>query len=361
MVRARLLLEAHHGAVAVQLRHAELEDRPDHGHRRRRSVLAVEGQQVRQVDVRDPVPVGRAEGPSLQPLLEPVDPPAGRRVEAGVDAVHLHAVGPVLGGHELLDQLPLVAGGHEEAPEALGRVDAHDVPEDRPLPHLHERLRDLLRALLEARAAPAAEYHHVFHALDYGSSLRSGVAPQSRQANRVAARDCALKGRRALRRRLAARGVAAAPSAAPPTRSCSRARTSPPCRASPPATWWRSLGRRLAAGGRAGRRAQAGGLRAGLQHDRHGLHARRSTPTRTPSRAPTRTRTWTPTTRSPSARGRRRPRGAGRRRQPLRRGRGLGREGQPHARTLGGKTKRRLGSTSSSAAATSARAPASSS
>jgi hypothetical protein len=53
-----------------------------------------------------------------------------------------------------------VAEAEHEMAEALLRVDVDHVPEDRLAADLHERLRDRLGVLAQARAPAAAEDHH---------------------------------------------------------------------------------------------------------------------------------------------------------------------------------------------------------
>src|SRR5207248_4470615 len=77
-----------------------------------------------------------------------------------VDAGHAHAGGPRVLRDEALDQLPAVAGREDEASEALHGVQLYDMPEDRHRADLDERLGNLLRALLQPRAAPAAQDRH---------------------------------------------------------------------------------------------------------------------------------------------------------------------------------------------------------
>ena len=60
-------------------------------------------------------------------------------------------------GRELADHLRAVAGGQDEAPEALLRVDPHDVQQDRLAVDVEKRLRQLVGVRIGARAAPAAE------------------------------------------------------------------------------------------------------------------------------------------------------------------------------------------------------------
>src|SRR5205823_2541857 len=59
----------------------------------------------------------------------------------------------------VLDHRTLVTHGQQEAVEAKIRVEFHDVPEDRPLADLNERLRTQFRLLAETHAASAAENH----------------------------------------------------------------------------------------------------------------------------------------------------------------------------------------------------------
>ena len=57
----------------------------------------------------------------------------------------------------LLDHLPFVPQTQHEILEPVVRVELHDVPEDRPISHLHERLGFELALLTQARALSAAE------------------------------------------------------------------------------------------------------------------------------------------------------------------------------------------------------------
>ena len=64
----------------------------------------------------------------------------------------------------------IAAGADQEAAEAVRRVDPDHVPEDRPAADLDERLRDGMRALLQARPPAAAEDRDLgkgIHAGDY--------------------------------------------------------------------------------------------------------------------------------------------------------------------------------------------------
>ena len=79
----RLLAKAVHTAVVVELGDAELQLRAHDGHARQRTVLVMEAQQRVEIDVREPVGVGRAEQLLAgQPRLEQLDAPARLRLEA---------------------------------------------------------------------------------------------------------------------------------------------------------------------------------------------------------------------------------------------------------------------------------------
>src|SRR6476646_3881004 len=103
------------------------------------------------VDVSDAVGVGDAK-PPLEPVGKARDAPPGGGVEAGIDALHRHAGRPALGGGEILDRLPQVAGGEQEALEALCGIDPNHMPEDRASSDLDQRLGHSLGALAEPRA-----------------------------------------------------------------------------------------------------------------------------------------------------------------------------------------------------------------
>src|SRR5581483_590989 len=163
-VDPRLLVEAPHEAILTEIGHAELELRPHDGDRREAPPLAVGIAERTEVDVRNPIGVGRRERPVADPIGGELDAAPRRGIEAGVQAVHLHALRPGRHPHPVLDLLPLVAGEEQEAREALAAVDRDHVPEDRPGADLDERLRDRLRPLAEARPAPATQDHNWFEA-----------------------------------------------------------------------------------------------------------------------------------------------------------------------------------------------------
>ena len=65
----------------------------------------------------------------------------------------------------LADHVAAVAEGEHEILVPEVRVVAHEVPEDRPVADVHERLRNGVRVLAQSRAEAAAEQHdfHVRH------------------------------------------------------------------------------------------------------------------------------------------------------------------------------------------------------
>ena len=91
------------------------------------------------------------------------------------------------------DQIAAIAQAQDEILVAVVRVVAHQVPDDRTAPTLHERLRDRVRMLAQTRAESAAEQND-FHEL-HRPSVRHLRIGQSRQAADCGARrppaDCA--------------------------------------------------------------------------------------------------------------------------------------------------------------------------
>ena len=107
--------------VAVELRDAELQLGPHDGHVARRAVRGVVGGQRGEVDVGDAVGVGEREAPVPDAVAHAVHAPAGRRVQAGVDALdRRRRRGQRCARTKRLDLLALVAGAEHEAPEARG-------------------------------------------------------------------------------------------------------------------------------------------------------------------------------------------------------------------------------------------------
>jgi hypothetical protein len=175
-VEARLLVEARDQALAVEARDAELELRPDDGHRREGAVGGVEVELRAEVDVGHAVGVGDAEAGGAEPVSHARDAPSGRGLLPRVDAVDLEALRQAVRRYEVLDQLTLVAEAEDEAPEALLGVDPDDVPQDRAAADLDQRLRDRLGVLTEPRAAAAAK--------DDDGLVHGGNATRRRPASR---------------------------------------------------------------------------------------------------------------------------------------------------------------------------------
>jgi hypothetical protein len=63
-----------------------------------------------------------------------------------------------------LDQIPLVSQANHEIIDAMGGVDFHDMPDNRPPPNLDHRLGFEHRFFAQSGADPSGEYHS-FHAL----------------------------------------------------------------------------------------------------------------------------------------------------------------------------------------------------
>src|SRR6185295_12202246 len=103
VLAARLLDEALDGVAGADACDAPLQLRPHYRDGGGRAVRGVEIEQRVEVDVGDPVGIGRAEGFAVEPSAQPRKPPASRRVPAGVDAGDLEALRPGRLGDELLD------------------------------------------------------------------------------------------------------------------------------------------------------------------------------------------------------------------------------------------------------------------
>src|SRR5439155_24396027 len=128
-----------------------------HGHRRHLTVPRMEDAEGRQLDDRHAIRVGGIKRAATQPVGDTMDAPAGLRVDAGVDALDIHAAGPGAIGGELLDQLALVTSEQQEVLKARLRVELDDVPDDRLAADLDQRLGAADRPLLQARStSPAA-------------------------------------------------------------------------------------------------------------------------------------------------------------------------------------------------------------
>ena len=90
----RLLAKAAHAPSSVHLGDPELQLGPDDRHRGEPALGAVEVDQADEIDVGHPVGIGGAERALAEQRPGLFDPPPGRCVHAGVEAAHLHAVGP---------------------------------------------------------------------------------------------------------------------------------------------------------------------------------------------------------------------------------------------------------------------------
>jgi hypothetical protein len=145
--------------VLVELQVAEGGVRIDHRHRRRLAMGLVKGRQLVDVHVRQPVTIGQHEGAVREVMLQHLQPPAGHRLDAGVDQVHhpgrvRHveiAVGVFLPvdlargeidpeiafilaelGDVFLDRAAHVAERQHEVMMPVDRVMLHDMPQKRP-------------------------------------------------------------------------------------------------------------------------------------------------------------------------------------------------------------------------------------
>ncbi len=177
VLRPRLLAEAAHAAVAVELGDAELELGPHHGHRGETPVLAVKARSAGGGRCR-PRRRRRWRRTSAPRAAVPacwIRPPVGVSMPVSTQRDR-HAVGPFVRADDRLDQLALEASAEEEAPQPVSRVDPDHVPQDRLAADLHQRLGDRGRVLLQPRPAAAAENHHVVQfrhqRLDYGPARR---------------------------------------------------------------------------------------------------------------------------------------------------------------------------------------------
>ena len=196
--RRRLLVELGHHAVL----HAHLavaRAGVDAGDGADAVVRAVEREQRLDVDAADAVAVGEHEGVGVDVLPDAVQPAAGARRQPGLGERHLPVLGHrvvveggrlvaadvdrqvrallVVAEEELLDLPALVAEADEEAAGAVVPVELHDVPQDRPLADLDERLGHALGLLAQPGADPARED-------DDGHPLDRGVAAAAHATTR---------------------------------------------------------------------------------------------------------------------------------------------------------------------------------
>src|SRR5262249_31719729 len=78
-------------------------------------------------------------------------------------------------GEILLDEIALVAEADDEVVEAVGGVDLHDVPQDRPAADLDHRLRTEMRLFADARAHAAGEDHDLHGLAPSARTLQSSL------------------------------------------------------------------------------------------------------------------------------------------------------------------------------------------
>ena len=169
--------------IAISLERPVTPRRSHRRHRRLLAMTAVEGDQRRDIDVAHPVAVREAEGLFIADVIgHPLEPSAGHGRFAGVDERHLPGLRlPLVDGHRvegdvegdvrhveevvgeiLLDQIALVAAADHELVHAMGGIELHDMPEDRPAADLDHRLRLEVRFLRDPRSQAASE-NDCFH------------------------------------------------------------------------------------------------------------------------------------------------------------------------------------------------------
>lgn len=181
-VDPRLLPEPHRPIPAIDLDHAEARFRLDGRHRRQPAMRLVKAQECGNVDIGDAVAIGHHERAFGQITLHPLDPGSGHAVGPGLGkgdpevafrerAMEGQLVRPPERHREVarhglvvedvaLDLLALVAEAQHEVGEPVDLEVLHDVPEDRLIADLHQRLRDRFRVLAQSRALAAAKNDH---------------------------------------------------------------------------------------------------------------------------------------------------------------------------------------------------------
>ena len=128
----------------------------------------VEGDEARDIDIADAVAIGHAERLFILQLRHhPAQTAPGHAVLPGVDQGHAprlclvvddlgRALAQIEGhvgamevvvGEVFLDDIALVAAADDKVVDAMGRIDLHDVPQDRAAADFHHRLRDADRFL----------------------------------------------------------------------------------------------------------------------------------------------------------------------------------------------------------------------
>ena len=178
--------------TVLDLWRAQREGAAGLAHRRhchQRAGAAMEVDQFGDVDVGDTVAIGEAERLVAEILPHALDAAARHRLLAGVhqrhppglDAVAVGVHGVVvqverhIGARQdvvaevLLDHVALVAAADHEIVEAVGRVDLHDVPEDRLAADLDQRLGPDGAFLADAGAVAARQDDHLHVAVSASS------------------------------------------------------------------------------------------------------------------------------------------------------------------------------------------------
>ena len=173
----RLLVEGEDAAL-VQAQAPEAARRLHCGDGSERALLLVERDEGGHVDVADSVAIGEAEQRIvLEESCHPFQPAASLRVLSGIDQRHapgfgvafdpFRAVGTQIKGHigsidkviceEFLDHVAFVATADNEFIDAMGRIDLHQMPQDRHAADLDHGLRPVLGLLDQAGAHPTRE------------------------------------------------------------------------------------------------------------------------------------------------------------------------------------------------------------
>jgi hypothetical protein len=175
LLHGRLLAEGDRAVFGVEHDDAERRARPYAREGGQAAFLLVEGEQLTQVEARQPVAIGGEHHRFRDVHRRPLEAPAGVGLETGLGERDRPAVAPVAVDDGLVaatwpaglpppaevlpDQLALVAEAKDEPVEPVVSVRLHDVPEDRVAADLDEPLRDGLAVLAEPRTLAAAQDH----------------------------------------------------------------------------------------------------------------------------------------------------------------------------------------------------------
>src|SRR5690242_5418827 len=191
----RLLIEARY-LVVLDFEPAVARGRPYRRHRRGLAVMAMEFEQLLEVDIGHPIAPGEHEGRVSHVGFQPLDTAAGVGRQPGVDEIDF----PVLAqrvaiavvvwldvliferdaqvggqravvGHVAFDVLALVAEGYDELLMSVRRVVHHDVPENRAAADLDHRFRFDHGLFGQSRAETSCEdaYLHMMLSRKYDS------------------------------------------------------------------------------------------------------------------------------------------------------------------------------------------------